>query len=47
MRAKVAQLLAVAVIGLLAFTACGSSGESACEASPTPTMSDQEADKKC
>jgi hypothetical protein len=47
MRANVAQLLAVVVIGLLAVTACGSSGESVCSASPTPTMSDEEADEKC
>ncbi|MFI5708553.1 hypothetical protein [Kribbella sp. NPDC051620] len=48
MRASVAQLLAVVVIGLLALTACGSSsGENACEASATPTMSEKELDEKC
>jgi hypothetical protein len=46
MRVRLARLLALTLFTLLACIACGSSSD-ACEANPTPTMSEKEADKKC
>jgi hypothetical protein len=47
MRPRLAQLLALTLLTLLACVACGSSSDDACEATPTPTMSEKEANKKC
>ncbi|WP_328988762.1 hypothetical protein OG394_21280 [Kribbella sp. NBC_01245] len=47
MRVRLAQLLALTLFTLLACVACGSGSDDACAATPTPTMSEKEADKKC